>query len=166
MNEIKNNQYLDTDFYEEVKSVLLEARKRVYKNNQNDMVLAYWQIGKMIVEKQGGKKRAAYSDGLIKELPIQMTKDFGRGFDESNLRNIRQFYIVFKKRDTVCRELSWSHYKSLMKVEDADIRDHLMIEAVEGSWSVSKLSQEISIYRDVKRVNETPSTKLSKKLPF
>ena len=62
-----------------------------------EMVLAYWQIGKMIVEKQGGESRAKYGDGLIKELSVQLTKDFGKGFDTSNLRRIRQFYCLFPK---------------------------------------------------------------------
>ena len=74
------------------------------------MVFAYWQIGKMIVEKQGGSPRADYGEGLISELSIQMTKDYGNGFDATNLRKMRQFYMLFPKRATVWRELSWSHY--------------------------------------------------------
>ena len=64
MKELKEYEYLDNDFYEEVKDVLEQARKRIYRNIQNEMVLAYWQIGKMIVEKQGGAERAKYGDGL------------------------------------------------------------------------------------------------------
>ena len=65
----------------------------------------------MIVEKQGGSPRADYGEGLIKELSVQLTKDFGRGFDERELRRMRQFYTTFSIWDTVCPELSWSHYK-------------------------------------------------------
>ena len=70
----------------------------------------------MIVEKQGGKERAKYGDGLIKELSTRMTRDFGKGYDIANLRNMRQFYLVFQKRDTVCSELSWSHFRLLMRL--------------------------------------------------
>ena len=86
----------------------------VYRNIQSEMVFTYWQIGKMIVEKQGGKSKADYGDGLIKELSIQMTKDFGKGFIERNLRFMRQFYLTFPKWNTLCTELSWSHYGSLL----------------------------------------------------
>ena len=84
----------------------------------------------MIVDKQGGNPRADYGDGLLKELSIQLTKDFGKGFDESNLRRIRQFYILFPKRATVWHELSWTHYKSLMRVEDINARNFYINEAI------------------------------------
>ena len=96
MEELTEFKYLDNDFYKGVKEVLEQARKRVYRNIRSEMVLAYWQIGKMIVKKQGGEERAKYGDGLIKELSIQMTTDFGRGFDMSNLVRMRQFYVLFK----------------------------------------------------------------------
>ena|GEM_PF-3477144 len=66
MKELKEYEYLDNNFYEEVKDVLEQARKRIYRNIQNEMILAYWQIGKMIVERQGGVSRAKYGDGLIR----------------------------------------------------------------------------------------------------
>ena len=113
MGEIKDYKYLDGDFYNSIKEVLKQARKRVYRNIQSEMVFTYWQIGKMIVEKQGGKSKADYGDGLIKELSIQMTKDFGKGFIERNLRFMRQFYLIFSKRNALRTELSWNHYRSL-----------------------------------------------------
>ena len=97
MNELKDFKFLDEEFYKSVKEVLEESRKRIYRNIQSEMVLSYWQIGKMIVEKQGGKERAKYGDGLIKELSIQMTKDFGKGFTLSNIKYMRQFYLLFPK---------------------------------------------------------------------
>ena len=113
MTEIKDYKYLDYDFYNSVKEVLEQARKRVYRNIQSEMVLAYWQIGKMIVEKQGGSPRADYGDGLIKELSIQMTKDFGKGFIERNLRFMRQFYLIFSKRNALRTELSLKDFYNL-----------------------------------------------------
>ena len=87
-NDIKDFKYINKEFYNDTKEILEQARKRVYRNIQSEMVLAYWQIGKMIVEKQGGVGRALYGDGLVKELSIQMTNDFGKGntrFDASVL---------------------------------------------------------------------------------
>ena len=123
MNEIKEFKYIDEKFYDGVRKVLEDARKRVYTSIQSEMVFAYWQIGKMIVDKQGGESRAKYGDGLIKELSVELTKDYGKGFDESNLRRIRQFYILFKNRATVCHELSWSHYRLLISLDDENARN-------------------------------------------
>ena len=146
MNELKDYKYVDDAFYQDVKSILEEARKRVYRNIQSEMVLAYWQIGKIIVDKQGGNPRADYGDGLLKELSIQLTKDFGKGFDESNLRRIRQFYILFPKRATVWHELSWSHYKLLIRIDDKRVRDFYIKEAINGNWSVRQLEREINTF--------------------
>ena len=143
MNSIKEYEYIDESFYNEIKEVLTEARKRVYRNIQSEMVLAYWQIGKMIVEKQGGEERAKYGDGLIKELSIQMTNDFGRGFDVTNLKRMRQFYMMFQKGATLCHQLSWSHYRLLISLEDESARNFYIKEAVDGNWSVRQLEREI-----------------------
>ena len=108
--EDKKYVFIDDTFYQSVKEIIEIARKRIYRNIQNEMVQAYWQIGKMIVEKQDGAERAKYGEGLIKELSIQMTKDFGKGFDITNLKRMRQFYLLFQKGATVQHQLSWSHY--------------------------------------------------------
>ena len=146
MKPITEHQFIDNKFYNDIKEVLEQARKRVYRNIQSEMVLAYWQIGKMIVEKQGGNPRADYGDSLLKELSIQLTKDFGRGFDVTNLRNMRQFYTIFQKRDAVRSELSWTHYRSLIRVEDSNARDFYINEAISGNWSTRQLDREINTF--------------------
>ena len=144
--DIKDFKYMDKEFYNDIKEILDQSRNRIYRNIQSEMVLAYWQIGKMIVERQGGNQRADYGDGLLKELSFQLTKDFGRGFDVTNLRNMRQFYIVFQKRDTVCHELSWSHYRLLMRVDEDNARNFYIKESIEGNWSVRQLQREINTF--------------------
>ena len=144
--QTSNYQYMDINFYQNIRSVLEEARKRVNRNIQSEMVLAYWQIGKMIVEKQGGESRAKYGDELIKELSTQLTNDFGRGFDESSLRRMRQFYTLFPKRATVSHELSWSHYRLLIKVENEHARDFYVKESISANWSVRQLEREINTF--------------------
>ena len=143
MNDIKDYKYLDNDFYNNVKDVLEQARKRVYRNIQSEMVLCYWQIGKMIVEKQGGKAKAQFGDSLIKELSIQMTKDFGRGFTETNLRYMRLFYITFPNCHTVCDELSWSHYRLIISLQNENERNFYIKEAIDCNLSVRQLAREI-----------------------
>lgn len=143
---MKEFEYMDIDFYNGVKEVLEQARKRVYKNIQNEMVVAYWQIGRMIVEKQGGEKRAKYRDGLINELSARLVKDYGEGFSISNLKYMRKFYLSFQKLDTVWQELSWSHYRLIMSLKDKDAIQFYTKEAVESNWSVRQLQRAINTF--------------------
>ena len=146
MSNLGKYNYIDEEFYKDIKKVLEEARKRVYRNIQSEMVMAYWQIGKMIVEKQGGVNRAMYGDGLIKELSIQMTTDYGKGYDERNLRNMRQLYLAYPKWNAVRTELSWTHYRLLIKVEDKNARNFYTKEAIENNWSTRQLEREINTF--------------------
>lgn len=108
MKKLANCEFIDVSFYENVKAILEQAKSRIYRNIQNEMVEAYWLVGKMIVEKQGGKERAKYGDNLIKELSVQLTKDFGKGFTERNLWTMRQFYLLFPIMHAVRTQLSWT----------------------------------------------------------
>lgn len=146
MEQVKKNEYLDETFYTSIKELLEQVKKRIYRHINGEMVLTYWQIGKMIVEKQRGNQRADYGDGLIRELSAKLTKDFGRGFDESSLRRMRQFYTLFPKCATVWYELSWSHFKLLIKVEEKNERDFYIKEAINGNWSVRQLEREINTF--------------------
>jgi DUF1016 N-terminal domain len=87
-------------------------------------VQAYWEIGREIVEEeQRGRDRADYGKQLLKSLSIQLINEFGKGFDESNLRYIRLFYKAFPIRDALRHELSWTHYRLLSKMTREDARD-------------------------------------------
>ena len=108
------------------------------------MLFTYWNIGKMIVEEQGGSYRAKYGDKLIAELSKQMTFDFGKGFDERNLRKIRQFYLMYPIWDSVRPELTWAHYRTLMRVEEEHRRNFYTEEAIKGNWSVRQLERQIA----------------------
>ena len=146
MNQVKEFEYMDNDFYNGVKEVLEQARKRVYKNIQNEMVVAYWQIGKMIVEKQGGESRAKYGDGLIDELATRLSKDFGKGYTTTNLKYMRSFYLSFQKVDALRQQLSWSHYRLLMSLKNRDAIEFYAKEAVESNWSVRQLQRAINTF--------------------
>ena len=146
MEKTPNYEYIDNDFYNDVKEILNEARKRVYRNIQSEMTLAYWQIGKMIVEKQGGKERGDYGEGLIKELSIQMTKDFGKGYTKRNLWFMKQFYLLFPNVNAVRTQLSWTHYRLLLSLENENARNFYIKEAIEGNWSTRQLEREIHTF--------------------
>jgi len=121
MNDIQNIEIQNgmDNLYASVKEILANARKRAYSAVNFAMVESYWLIGQQIVEhEQHGEVRADYGKGLLKELATRLTTDFGKGFDERELRKMRQFYMEFKKRDTLRPELTWSHYRHLISVED------------------------------------------------
>ncbi len=101
-----------TDVYHQIQDVLTHARSQVYHAVNIAMVQAYWNIGRIIVEEeQGGEERAEYGKSLIQELSMRISSEFGRGFDKSNLWNMRAFFLAFPILDAVRRELSWTHYR-------------------------------------------------------
>ena len=138
--------YMDKEFYEKIASILKTARNKVYQTTNFVMVEAYWNIGKNIVEKQGGEETAEYGTGLIKELSQRMTKDFGKGFTVANLKNMRQFYIVFPNGYALRSELSWTHYRQLMRVENESARNFYLEEAIKSNWSTRQLDRQINSF--------------------
>ena len=154
-----------------VVAILEQARARVVRSVNSEMVLAYWHIGREIVEQdQGGRKRAAYGEAVLEELSQRLTTEFGRGFDVTNLRKMRQFFRMFEIRDAVrlesgkgkrdaarlvsgveeirhmaCDELSWSHYRLLMQVDDTQAREWYMREAASQHWSTRQLERQIAV---------------------
>ena len=135
---------ISLNFYENIKKLMNESKKHIVNYVNTTMLFTYWNIGKLIVEEQGGSSKAKYGNKLISELSKQMTFDFGKGFDERNLRYMRQFYLSFPKWNTVCSELTWTHYRTLMRVEEQHIRDFYMEESIKGNWSVRQLERQIS----------------------
>lgn len=132
------------DVYRQVRGYVVHAQQKVYKAVNSAMVEAYWQIGKAVHEACGENDRAAYGKQVLKYLSERLTSEFGKGFDESNLRKMRQFYSTFSIRDTLCPELSWSHYRLLMRVQDEKARNFYTEEAVKSGWSVRQLQRQIN----------------------
>lgn len=140
------NEIMDMTFYNQIKEILSNARAKVYSAANFAMVEAYWEIGKSIVEKQGGNATAEYGTSLLKELSKQMTADFGKGFTVTNLSYMRQFYLTFPNHHTLCDKLSWSHYRLLMRVENESARQFYIEESVKSSWSVRQLERQINTF--------------------
>lgn len=134
------------EFYEGIKGILNNARNKVYQTANFAMVEAYWLIGKRIVEEQEGQETAQYGAGLIKELSKQMTRDFGKGFTVTNLKYMRQFYLTFPNGHALRGELSWTHYRLLIKVENEHARQFYLNEAVNCQWSTRQLERQINSF--------------------
>jgi predicted nuclease of restriction endonuclease-like (RecB) superfamily len=172
MKPVNNN-----NFYKEIKRILEEARQSAYRAVNVAMVIAYWQIGKRIVEEeQQGNKRAGYGLSLLKDLSKQLSEDFGKGYSVQSLENFRKFYLAFppieissavqrksikdKKSSALRRklpaappfgktlafqpQLSWTHYKLLMRIENKTARKFYLQEAVDQNWSTRALERQIN----------------------
>jgi len=134
----------EKDVYEKIRTILVEARARVAVAVNVAMVSAYWEIGRQITEAIG--ERAEYGATLIKYISDRLTADFGHGFDESSLRKMRKFYLTFPIRHTLCAELSWSHYRLLIRIEEAPRREYYIKEYVKCGWSVRQLERQINSF--------------------
>ena len=145
MNEIKEFK-IDDSFYLTIREILDSARNKVYQTANFAMVQAYWQIGKAIVDEQGGEERAEYGSNLIEQLSKKMTKDFGKGFTVANLKNMRQFYNTFPNSYALRSELSWTHYRLLMRVENVSARQFYLEEAAKSQWSTRQLERQINSF--------------------
>ncbi len=161
------------DFYERIASVIREARAAVVRTIDSTMVKTYWHIGKYIVEEeQKGAKRAGYGNKLLKVLSIRLSKEFGRGFGTSTLADTRQFYLAYhaisnepifhalrgksdvpenKKPHAVSGKLieftstlSWTHYRTLMRISRPEARQFYEIEATKNNWSARELERQVN----------------------
>ncbi len=131
--------------YSEVRNIVEHTRDNVYKSINFNMVLAYWNIGRIIVEEeQKGSNRAEYGTYLLKLLAERLTDEFGRGFTLTNLRYMRQFYFAFPIHHALRDELSWTHYRLLLKVEKEDARNFYLVETAKNKWSTRELERQIN----------------------
>ncbi len=145
MNESEKIPANIDNLYADIRVILAAARKRTYFTINFTMVESYWTIGQTIVEhEQRGEARAAYGKGVLKEVAARLTTEFGKGFDERELRKMRQFYLTFQNRDTLRPELTWSHYRRLISVENEQARQWYMNEAADGAWSTRQLDRQIA----------------------
>lgn len=127
-----------------IRDLLTQGRKQVLQAVNSAMVQTYWEIGRLIVEdEQKGQARAEYGKALLKNLSTSLTEEFGKGFDVRNLRNMRSFYLVFPIRNAVRTELSWTHYRMLLRVENEQARLWYIKEAIDQSWSTRALERQI-----------------------
>lgn len=201
--------YVNTKLYAQIAELLHAARNRVVRAVNETMVITYFEIGRMIVEEeQNGEERAAYGTELIQELSRLLSKEFGKGFSATNLKQMRTFYLTYQKQQTVSVKsdkairqtasdelgstsksitqnqisetlslnlnpekpqphfgnfkLSWSHYLTLMRIENIEERKFYEIECTKNNWSVRELQRQLdselytrlTLSRDKRKVRE------------
>ena len=144
--EVEVLEAVEDELYKNVRSYIAKARRKVYAVANTAMVDAYWNVGREIVEKQGGAERSKYGDGLIERLALKLTAEFGRGYTSTNLKYMRLVYQAFPNRHTLCDQLTWSHYRTLACIEKAEARQFYFEECAKSGWSVRDLQRQVSTH--------------------
>ncbi len=133
------------DIYSEIRETLLSSRHQAYSAVNFAMVQAYWQIGRIIVEhEQEGSLRSGYGKSVLQELSKRLTEEFGKGFSVRTLQQMKKFYVTFPNTNALRSQLTWTHYRLLLSVEDEQARRWYMDEAVASAWSSRQLERQIS----------------------
>ena len=133
------------DIYSEIRETLLSSRHQAYSAVNFAMVQAYWQIGRIIVEhEQEGSLRSGYGKSVLQELSNRLTEEFGKGFSVRILQQMKKFYVTFPNTNALRSQLTWTHYRLLLSVENDQARRWYMDEAVASAWSSRQLERQIS----------------------
>lgn len=136
--EIKNPETT----YDNIRNAIVEVQNKIVRTVNSALVETYWKIGEQIF-KECGEERTEYGSYVLKYLAERLTHDFGKGFEERRLREMRQFYMAFPIRRAVSAELSWTHYRTIMKVENPQARAFYVEECAKCGWSTRQLERQI-----------------------
>lgn len=133
-----------TELANAITAQIEQARGQLRQTVNSVMVQSYWNIGRLIVEdEQQGESRAVYGKQQLQQLSQQLTERLGKGFDITNLRKMRTFYQAFPIRDALRLELSWTHYRTLLRIDNPQARDWYLHETITQSWSARALERQI-----------------------
>ena len=153
------------NYYNEIKNKLIdnEVYKRVkdYSKNRNDLS-TYYEVGKLLIEAQGGEDRAKYGDGLIKEYSIKLTNEMGKKYDITILKRMRQFYLLILKGATMSHQLNWSHYVEILKFNDINKINYYIYITESYNLSVRELREKIK-NKEYQRLDDNTKSKLVNK---
>lgn len=151
----------ESDLYGQVRTILDASRGRAARSVNSEMVRAYWQIGAAIVQhEQAGQERADYGARLLENLAARLKADQFKGFTLTNLKYMRQFYLAFQKSHALRGELSWTHYRLLLKVEKPIAREWYEIEAATQNWSTRQLERQINAFFWERAASSTRKTEM------
>ncbi len=143
--EYRNKVNGNTEFVQQIKSIINNAQNNAVRSINNERVFMYWKIGeKIVLEEQNGKERAEYGIYLIRMLSESLTKDFGSGFSVRQLEMCRQFFLTFPIANALRSQLNWTQYRLLIRLEDEDKRTYYIEEACKNNWSARQLERQIN----------------------
>lgn len=129
----------------EIQVIIASAKEKAIRSVDTERVLMYWQIGKVIFEEeQQGKERAAYGDFLIRSLSEFLQPQFGSGFSIRQLEMCRQFYRVFPITNAVRAQFSWTHYRTLIRIDNQPKREFYIAETEKNNWTARQLERQVN----------------------
>ena len=159
MKDVVNN------YYDEIKNELInnEVYKKVkdYSKNRNELS-TYYNVGKLLIEAQGGEDRAKYGDGLIKEYSLKLSQEVSKGYSTRNLKNMRKFYLLCEKGQTLSAKLNWSHYVELLSLNDINEINYYINTTEKYNLSVRQLRERIK-NKEYQRLDDNTKLKLINK---
>ena len=136
---------LSQNLIHEIKSLIARAKEGAIRSVDHHRTVMYWHIGERIFkEEQQGKDRADYGNYLIKYLSEQLQPEFGSGFSYRQLELMRQFYRTFPIANSLRSQLSWTHYRLLLRIDNEDKREYYIAETVKNNWSVRQMERQIN----------------------
>jgi predicted nuclease of restriction endonuclease-like (RecB) superfamily len=135
------------NIYIEAKNIVENGRKAAYHAVNASMVRTYWKLGQLIVEEeQQGEERAKYGQYLISELAKKLSSEFGKGYDKRNLFYMKQFYLTYPIVNALRSQLTWTHYRLLLKVENKSARAFYEEETIKSGWNTRALDRQINAF--------------------
>ncbi|WP_294217157.1 PDDEXK nuclease domain-containing protein [uncultured Chryseobacterium sp.] len=132
------------ELYSSIAKIIIDAKTQVYRSSNTILLKMYWEIGKLIIEdEQNGELRAEYGKSVLKNLAAEISLEFGKGFNERNLNNMRAFFMAFPIWNAVRTELSWTHYRIISRVENHEQRIQYIEHSIDGNWNTRTLQRNI-----------------------
>ena len=136
---------VDKNILNQIQSIIANAQARAIRSVDTERVLMYWQIGKVIIEEeQQGKERAEYGEFLIKSLANALEPQYGTGFSYRQLILFRQFYRTFPIVNALRSQFSWTHYRTLIRIDNQDKRDFYIAETEKNNWTARQLERQVN----------------------
>lgn len=137
-------QHTNPSLYNAIARIITEAKATAYRSTNTILLKMYWEIGQLIIEdEQNGASRAEYGKAVLKNLANQLTPEFGKGFNERNLNNMRAFFLAFPIWNAVRTELSWTHYRIISRIENQPLKIQYVTHAIDGNWNTRTLQRNI-----------------------
>lgn len=137
-------QTFNQELYSSIAKIIIDAKTQVYRTSNAILLRMYWEIGQLIIEdEQNGELRAKYGKSVLKNLAAHLSLEFGKGFNERNLNNMRAFFIAFPIWNAVRTELSWTHYRIISRIENPEHRIQYIEHSIEGNWNTRTLQRNI-----------------------
>ena len=128
-----------------IRQIIAQSQESAVRSVNHALTLMYWHIGRVIVEEeQQGNERADYGKSLIKNLSAQLVADYGENLSSRNLQLSRQLYLTFPIVNALSSQLTWTHYKALMRIDDTDKRAFYEAETIKNAWSVRQTERQIN----------------------